>query len=138
MLQPSRTKYRKAHRGVIKGLAMRGSDISFGEYALKTVESGYITSRQIESARKSIVRYLKKAGKLWIRIFPDKPFTTHAAEAPMGWGKGSVEMYRAPVKPGRILFEIGDISPEIAREAFEHAAYKLPLKTKIVLSRTDF
>jgi large subunit ribosomal protein L16 len=84
MLQPSRTKYRKAHRGVIKGLATRGSEISFGDYALKTVESGYITSRQIESARKSIVRYLKKAGKLWIRIFPDKPFTTHAAEAPMG------------------------------------------------------
>ena len=138
MLQPSRTKYRKAHRGVIKGLATRGSEISFGDYALKTVESGYITSRQIESARKSIVRYLKKAGKLWIRIFPDKPFTTHAAEAPMGWGKGSVEMYRAPVKPGRILFEIGDISPEIAREAFERASYKLPLKTKIILSRTDF
>ncbi|NRH21390.1 50S ribosomal protein L16 [Candidatus Gracilibacteria bacterium] len=138
MLQPSRTKYRKAHRGVIKGLAMRGSDINFGEYALKTTESGYITSRQIESARKSIVRYLKKGGKLWIRIFPDKPFTTHAAEAPMGGGKGSVEMYRAPVKPGRIIFEIGDISPEVAREAFERAAYKLPLKTKIILSRTDF
>ncbi len=84
MLQPSRTKYRKAHRGVIKGLAMRGSDISFGEYAIKTTESGYLTSRQIESARKTIVRFLKKGGKLWIRIFPDKPFTTHAAEAPMG------------------------------------------------------
>ncbi len=138
MLQPSRTKYRKAHRGVIKGLAMRGSDISFGEYAIKTIESGYLTSRQIESARKTIVRYLKKGGKLWIRIFPDKPFTTHAAEAPMGWGKGSVEMYRAPVKPGRIIFELGDISPEIAREALEKAAYKLPLKMKVVLSRNDF
>ncbi len=138
MLQPSRTKYRKAHRGVIKGLAMRGSDIDFGDYALKTTESGYITSRQIESARKAIVRYLKKGGKLWIRIFPDKPYTTHAAEAPMGWGKGSVDMYRAPVKPGRIIFEMGDISPEVARVAFERASYKLPLKTKIVLSRTDF
>lgn len=138
MLQPSRTKYRKAHRGVIKGLAIRGSDINFGEFALKTTESGYLTSRQIESARKAMVRYLKKGGQLWIRIFPDKPYTTHAAEAPMGWGKGSVEMYRAPVKPGRILFEMGGISPEMAREAFERAAYKLPLKTKIILSRTDF
>ncbi len=84
MLQPSRTKYRKAHRGVIKGLATRGSDINFGDYALKTTESGYLTSRQIESARKTIVRYLKKGGQLWIRVFPDKPYTTHAAEAPMG------------------------------------------------------
>ena len=138
MLQPSRTKYRKAHRGVIKGLAMRGSDINFGEYAIKTAESGYLTSRQIESARKTIVRFLKKGGKLWIRVFPDKPYTTHAAEAPMGGGKGSVEMYRAPVKPGRIIFELGDISPEIAREALEKAAYKLPLKMKVVLSRNDF
>ncbi len=138
MLQPSRTKYRKAHRGVIKGLAIRGSDISFGEYAIKTTESGYLTSRQIESARKTIVRFLKKGGKLWIRVFPDKPYTTHAAEAPMGGGKGSVEMYRAPVKPGRIIFELGDISPEIAREALEKAAYKLPLKMKVVLSRNDF
>lgn len=137
MLQPSRTKYRKAHRGVIKGLATRGSDVSFGDYALKVTESGYITSRQIESARKAIVRYLKKGGQLWIRIFPDKPYTTHAAEAPMGGGKGSVEMYRAPVKPGRIIFEIGDIAPEVAREAFARAAYKLPLKTKILLSKND-
>jgi large subunit ribosomal protein L16 len=137
MLQPSRTKYRKAHRGVIKGLAIRGSDIDFGEYALKTVESGYITSRQIESARKAIVRYLKKGGQLWIRIFPDKPYTKKALEVPMGGGKGGVEMYRAPVKPGRILFEIGDIAPEVAREAFVRASYKLPVKTKIILSKTD-
>ncbi len=138
MLQPSRTKYRKAQRGVIKGLATRGSDISFGEFALKTTESGYITSRQIESARKAIVRFLKKGGQLWIRIFPDKPYTTHAAEAPMGGGKGSVEMYRAPVKPGRILFEMGDISPEIAREAFTIASHKLPVKTKILMSKNEF
>jgi large subunit ribosomal protein L16 len=137
MLQPSRTKYRKAHRGVIKGLAIRGSDIDFGEYALKTVESGYITSRQIESARKAIVRYLKKGGQLWIRIFPDKPYTKKALEVPMGGGKGGVEMYRAPVKPGRIIFEIGDIPPEVAREAFVRASYKLPVKTKIILSKTD-
>ncbi len=138
MLQPSRTKYRKAHRGVIKGLAIRGSDVNFGEYALKTVESGYITSRQLESARKAIVRYLKKGGKLWIRIFPDKPYTKKALEVPMGGGKWGVEMYRAPVKPGRVIFEMGDISPEIAREAFERASYKLPLKTKIILSKNEF
>lgn len=137
MLQPSRTKYRKAHRGVIKGLAIRGSDVSFWDYALKVTETGYITSRQIESARKAIVRYLKKGGQLWIRIFPDKPYTKKALEVPMGWGKGSVEMYRAPVKPGRIIFEIGDIAPEIAREAFTRASYKLPLKTKIILSKND-
>lgn len=137
MLQPSRTKYRKAHRGIIKGLAIRGSDVDFGDYALKVTESGYITSRQIESARKAIVRYLKKGGKLWIRIFPDKPYTKKALEVPMGGGKGSVEMYRAPVKPGRIIFEIGDIAPEVAREAFIRASYKLPLKTKILLSKND-
>jgi large subunit ribosomal protein L16 len=137
MLQPSRTKYRKAHRGVIKGLAIRGSDVDFGDYALKVTESGYITSRQIEAARKAIVRYLKKGGKLWIRIFPDKPYTKKALEGPMGGGKGGVEMYRAPVKPGRIIFEIGDIAPEVAREAFTRAAYKLPLKTKILLSKED-
>ncbi len=138
MLQPSRTKYRKAQRGTIKGLAQRGSSISFGEYALKTTEAGYITSRQIESARKAIVRFLKKGGQVWIRIFPDKPYTTHAAEAPMGWGKGSVEMYRTPVKPGRVLFELGDIAPEVAREAFTIASYKLPVKTKILLSKQDY
>ncbi|MBP6981248.1 50S ribosomal protein L16 [Candidatus Gracilibacteria bacterium] len=137
MLQPSRTKYRKAQRGVIKGLATRGSDINFGEYALKTTESGYLTSRQIESARKTIVRFMKKTGKLWIRVFPDKPYTTHAAEAPMGGGKGSVDMYRAPVKPGRILFEISGIAPEVAREAFSLAAYKLPVKTKLIMSKNE-
>ena len=137
MLQPSRTKYRKAQRGVIKGLATRGSDINFGEYALKTTESGYLTSRQIDSARKTIVRFMKKTGKLWIRVFPDKPYTTHAAEAPMGGGKGSVDMYRAPVKPGRILFEISGIAPEVAREAFSLAAYKLPVKTKLIMSKNE-
>jgi large subunit ribosomal protein L16 len=137
MLQPSRTKYRKAHRGVIKGLATRGSDINFGEYALKTTESGYLTSRQIESARKAIVRFLKKGGQLWIRVFPDKPYTKKALEVPMGGGKGGVEMYRAPVKPGRIIFEMGDISPEVAREAFTLASHKLPVKTKIILSRNE-
>ena len=131
MLQPSRTRYRKAHRGVIKGIATRGSEIAFGDYALKVTEAGYITSRQIESARKAMIRYLRKGGNLWIRIFPDKPYTKKPLEVP-------VEMYRAPVRPGRILFEIGDISPEVAREAFTRASFKLPLKTKIILSKTDF
>lgn len=138
MLQPSRTRYRKTHRGVIKGIATRGSEIAFGDYALKVTEAGFITSRQIESARKAMIRYLRKGGNLWIRIFPDKPYTKKPLEVPMGGGKGSVEMYRAPVKPGRILFEIGDISPEIAREAFTRASFKLPLKTKIILSKIDF
>ena len=122
---------------MIKGLATRGSTVSFGEYALKVTESGYITSRQIESARKAIVRYLKKGGQLWIRIFPDKPYTKKALEVPMGGGKGGVEMYRAPVKPGRIIFEMGDIAPEIAREAFTLASYKLPVKTKILMSKNE-
>lgn len=138
MLQPSRTRYRKTHRGVIKGVATRGSEIAFGDYALKVTEAGFITSRQIESARKAMIRYLRKGGNLWIRIFPDKPYTKKALEVPMGGGKGGVEMYRAPVRPGRILFEIGDISPEIAREAFTRASFKLPLKTKIILSKIDF
>ncbi len=138
MLQPNKTKYRKAHRWVIKGLATRGSTISFGDYALKTTEAGYITSRQIESARKAIVRFLKKGGQMWIRIFPDKPYTKKPLEVPMGWGKGNVEMYRAPVKPGRIIFELKDVTPEVAREAFTLASHKLPVKSKILLSKIDF
>lgn len=132
MLQPKKTKYRKAQRGVIRGLAIRGSNIAFGDFALKTTEAGYITSRQIESARRTIVRYLKKGGRVWIRIFPDKPFTTKPLEVPMGGGKGSLEMFRAPVRPGRILFEIGGISREMAQEALELASYKLPVKTKFL------
>lgn len=133
MLQPKKIKYRKSQRGVLKGIATRGSEIAFGDYAVKTVEAGFLTSRQIEAARRSIIRFLKKWGKLWIRVFPDRPFTKHALEAPMGWGKGSPEMYRAPVKPGRILFEMSWVSPEVAREAFEWASYKLPVKTKILV-----
>lgn len=132
MLQPKKTKYRKAQRGVIRGIAVRGSTIAFGEFALKTTEAGYITSRQIESARRSIVRSLRKGGRLWIRIFPDKPYTKKALEVPMGGGKGGLEMYRAPVKPGRILFEMSGVAPEVAREAFNLASYKLPVKTKVL------
>ena len=133
MLQPKRTKYRKTHRGRLKGLAVKGSEIKFGDYAIKATTSGFITSRQIESARRAMTRFAKRWGKIWIRIFPDKAYTAKPLEVPMGWGKWSVEMYRAPVKPGRVLFEIGWVEPEVAREAFRLAAYKLPVKTKIVI-----
>ena len=133
MLQPKKTKYRKPHRGRLKGSAIRGSDISFGDYAIKATTRGFITSRQIESARRAMVRFIKRWGKIWIRIFPDKAYTKKPLEVPMGWGKWSVEMYRAPVKPGRVLFEITGVEPEIAREAFRLASYKLPVKTKILV-----
>ncbi len=132
MLQPKKTKYRKTQRGVIRGLAIRGSNIAFGDFALKTTESGYITSRQLEAARRTIVRYLKKGGRLWTRVFPDKAFTKKPLEVPMGGGKGGLEMYRAPVRPGRILFEISGIPVEMAEEALALAAYKLPVKTKFL------
>ncbi|HRI35645.1 MAG TPA: 50S ribosomal protein L16 [bacterium] len=134
MLQPKKTKYRKAQRGVLKGVAVRGSTVSFGDYALKAVEHGFITSRQIESARRVMVREMQKGGKIWIRIFPDKPYTKKPLEVPMGGGKGSLEMYRAPVKPGRILFEITGVSPEVAREIFRLVAAKLPVKTRSLVS----
>lgn len=133
MLQPKRTKYRKTHRGRLKGLAVKGSEVKFGEFAIKATTRGFITSRQIESARRAMTRFVKRWGKIWIRIFPDKAYTAKPLEVPMGWGKWSVEMYRAPVKPGRILFEIGWVDPEVAREAFRLAAYKLPVKTKVVI-----
>ena len=132
MLQPKKTKYRKVFRWRLKWKAIKGSTLAFGDYALKATTRGYITSRQIESARRAMVRFIKRWGKIWIRIFPDKPFTAKPLEVPMGWGKGSVEMYRAPVKPGRILFEITGVEPEVAREAFRLASYKLPVKTKIL------
>lgn len=133
MLQPKKTKYRKSQRWVLKWIATRWSDVSFWEFGLKTIESWFITARQIESARRVIVRYLKKWWKIWIRIFPYKSYTKKPLEVPMGWGKGSVEMYLAPVKPGRILFELSWVSSEVAREAFNLAAYKLPVKTKVII-----
>jgi len=133
MLQPKKTKYRKTHRWRLKGLAVKGSTISFWDYAMKATTRGYITSRQIESARRAIVRHIKRWGKIWIRIFPDKAYTSKPLEVPMGWGKWSLEMYRAPVKPGRIMFEVTWVEPEIAREAFRLASYKLPVKTKIIV-----
>jgi len=133
MLQPKKTKYRKVFRGRLKGKAIKGSSIVFGDYAIKASTRGYITSRQIESARRAIMRYIKRWGKLWIRIFPDKAFTSKPLEVPMGWGKWSLEMYRAPVKPGRVLFEMTGVTPAVAREAFRLASYKLPVKTKILV-----
>jgi large subunit ribosomal protein L16 len=129
MLQPKRTKFRKQHTGRNNGTALRGSSVSFGEYGLKSVSRGRMTARQIESARRAISRHVKRGGKIWIRIFPDKPITKKPLEVRMGKGKGSVEYWVAQIKPGTMLFEIEGVSEELAREAFELAAAKLPVKT---------
>lgn len=132
MLMPKRTKYRKQHRGRMTGKAYRGSKVSFGDYGLQATEPVWMTSRQIEAARRAIVRHIRRRGKVWIRVFPDKPYTQKAAETRMGKGKGSVEYYVAVVKPGRILFEMAGVPEELAREALRRAAAKLPCKTKFV------
>ncbi len=132
MLMPKKTKYRKAHKGRIHGNAKGGSDLTFGEYGLKALEPERITARQIEAARRAITRHMKRAGKLWIRIFPDVPVSKKPLEVRQGKGKGSVEYWAARVKPGRIMFELDGINEEIARGAFERAAAKLPIKTKFV------
>jgi len=135
MLQPKKTKYRKAFRGRRKGNAERGSKISFGEYGLKALTRDWITARQIEAGRRAITRELKRAGKVWVRVFPDKPYTMKSAEVPMGSGKGALEGYVAVVKPGRILFEIDGVSEEQAREAMRLASHKFPIKTKFVTNK---
>ncbi|MBN1304587.1 MAG: 50S ribosomal protein L16 [Anaerolineales bacterium] len=132
MLMPKRVKWRKQMRGRMQGKALRGAEVSFGEFGLQALEPGWITARQIEAARRAIVRAMKRRGKIWIRIFPAKPYTHRAAETRMGKGKGSVEYYVAVVKPGRVMFEIGGLSEEIAVEALRLAQYKFPIKTKIV------
>ena len=129
MLQPKRTKFRKQHKGRNNGTAVRGSSVSFGEYGLKAITRGRLTARQIESARRTITRHVKRGGKIWIRIFPDKPITKKPLEVRMGKGKGSVEYWVAQVRPGTMLYEIQGVSEELAREAFQLAAAKLPLKT---------
>ncbi len=136
MLMPKRVKYRKAHRGRMRGKAQRGAEINYGEYGLQALEPAWITARQIEAARRSIVRTMKRRGKVWIRIFPDKPVTKRAAESRMGKGKGAVEFYAAVVKPGRIMIEVGGLDTETSIEALKQAAYKFPIKTK-VLSKED-
>ncbi|HIE57063.1 MAG TPA: 50S ribosomal protein L16 [Anaerolineales bacterium] len=133
MLMPKRVKYRKQMRGRMKGKASRGVDVAFGDFGLQALEPGWVTARQIEAARRAMVHEMRRRGKVWIRIFPDKPITKRAAESRMGKGKGTVEYWAAVVKPGRIMFEIGGgISEEVARESLRLASYKLPVKTKIV------
>jgi large subunit ribosomal protein L16 len=132
MLMPKRTKYRKQMRGRMKGLAIRGSTVAFGDYGLQALEPVWMTSRQIEAARRAVTRSIRRRGKVWIRIFPDKPYTQKAAETRMGKGKGTVEYYVAVIKPGRILFEMAGVPEEVAREALTLAAAKLPCKTKFV------
>ncbi|MGB8933025.1 MAG: 50S ribosomal protein L16 [Anaeromyxobacteraceae bacterium] len=132
MLQPARTKYRKMMKGRMRGKAYRGSDLAQGEYGLAATECGWLTARQIEAARIAITRYVKKGGKLWIRVFPDKPITKKPAETRMGTGKGNVEYYVAVVKPGRILYEMVGVTDDIAKKAFTLAAHKLPVSTRLV------
>ncbi len=134
MLMPKKTKWRKQQRGRRRGKAYRGSSLSFGTYGLRALEPAWVTSRQIEASRVAITRYVKRGGKLWIRIFPDKPVTIKPAETRMGKGKGNPEYWVAVVKPGRILFELEGVPREIAKEAMRLAAYKLPLKTKFIAS----
>jgi large subunit ribosomal protein L16 len=135
MLQPKRTKYRKQQKGRNRGLAHRGSTIAFGSFGLKTMEAGWITNRQIESARIAMTRYMQRQGKVWIRIFPDKPITSKPAEVRMGKGKGALSHYVAVVRPGRILFEMDGVPFEVAKEGLRLAAQKLPVKTKTIVRR---
>jgi large subunit ribosomal protein L16 len=133
MLSPRRTKFRKQQRGRMTGMATRGSEIAFGQFGLQAIEPSWITSRQIEACRRAMNRYLKRGGKIWIRIFPDKPVTMRPAETRMGSGKGSPEFWVAVVKPGRILFEIGGVAEDIARESMRLAMHKLPIKVKFIV-----
>ena len=132
MLQPKRTKFRKQHKGRNRGLAVRGSKVSFGEFGLKSVGRGRLTARQIEAARRAMTRHVKRGGKIWIRVFPDKPITKKPLEVRQGKGKGSVEYWVAKVQPGKVLYEMEGVSEEIAREAFRLAAAKLPVQTMFV------
>jgi len=137
MLQPKRTKFRKMHKGRIKGLAKGGSQLNFGTYGLKSLEPSRVTARQIEAARRAMTRHMKRAGRVWIRIFPDVPVTKKPTEVRMGKGKGSVEFWAAKVKPGRVMFEIDGVSGEVAKQAMELAAAKLPVKCKFIVRPGD-
>ncbi|MHB8625742.1 MAG: 50S ribosomal protein L16 [Aggregatilineales bacterium] len=136
MLMPKRVKYRKQMRGRMKGMARGATAVQFGEYGLQALEPAWITQRQIEAARRAIVRFIKRRGRVWIRIFPDKPVTAKPAETRMGKGKGAVDHYVAVVRPGRVMFEMGNVDEATAREALRLAAFKMPIKTKFV-KRTD-
>lgn len=137
MLQPRRTKHRKVHKGRTKGKANSGNTLSFGSYGLQALEPGWITDRQIEAARIAMTRHIKRGGRIWIRIFPDKPITKKAAETRMGKGKGNPEYWVSVVKPGRILYEMEGVSPDVAKEAFRLAGHKLPIKTRFVAQRRE-
>lgn len=132
MLMPKKIKYRKHHRGRLRGKAYRGAEVNFGQYGLQAIECGHITDRQIEAARVAMTRKIKRVGRVWIRIFPDKPMTSKPAETRMGKGKGSPDHWVAVVKPGRVMYEMEGVSRELAREAFRLAAHKLPIKTRFV------
>ena len=135
MLQPKRTKFRKQQKGRMKGISQRGHQLSNGTFGIKSLESEFLTSRQIEAARIAATRYMKREGQLWIKIFPDKPITKKPLEVRMGKGKGAVEYWVAVIKPGRMLFEVGGVSLDIAKEALRLAAQKLPVKTKFIIAR---
>ncbi|MGC8500249.1 MAG: 50S ribosomal protein L16 [Leptospirales bacterium] len=137
MLSPKKVKHRKMMKGNLKGKAYRGSELSFGDYGLKAIEPHWLTSRQIEAGRIAITRFVKRGGKVWIRVFPDKPITRKAAETRMGSGKGNPEFWVAVIKPGRIIYEMEGVTPEVAEEALRLASYKMPFATKIV-KREDF
>ncbi len=132
MLMPKRVKYRKMMRGRMRGKALRGAEISFGEFGLQALEPGWVSARQIEAARRTLVRVMKRRGKVWIRIFPDKPYTRKPPETRMGKGKGNVEYWVAVVKPGRIMFELGGLPADVAVEALKQATYKFSIRTKVV------
>jgi large subunit ribosomal protein L16 len=136
MLMPKRAKYRKQFRGRMRGYSQRGNTVNQGEYGLQALEPCWMTSRQIEAARRAIVRYVRRGGKVWIKVFPDKPVTAKAAETRMGSGKGAVDHWVAVVRPGRVLFEIAGVSEEVAKEAMERAAFKLPIRTQFVKRET--
>ena len=137
MLSPRRTKFRKQQRGRMRGKATRGNTLSFGEYGLQALEPSWITSRQIEAGRRAMTRYVRRGGKIWIRIFPDKPVTMRPAETRMGSGKGAPEYWVAVVKPGRIMYEMTGIPVEVAKEAMRLAAFKMPIKTKFIVKETQ-
>lgn len=132
ILMPKKAKHRKWQKGRSRGVENRGTELTFGSYGLKSLETRWISARQIEAARRAILRYLKKGGKLWVRIFPDKPISRKGVEVPMGGGKGSVEFYAFPIRPGRMIFELEGVKEEIAREALKMATDKLPIKTKFI------
>jgi large subunit ribosomal protein L16 len=132
MLQPKRTKFRKAHKGRVHGNAKGGTSLNFGAFGLKSMEAGRVTARQIEATRRAITRHIKRTGRVWIRVFPDVPVSSKPTEVRMGKGKGSPEYWMCRIKPGRIMFELDGVSAELAREAFERGAAKLPLRTRVV------